>query len=60
MFVFFMCYRFNITVLERGLCQSLHVLGGTNNYDVITVDETTAIIIQVPEMKTPCKLIHYC
>ncbi|XP_076007238.1 protein shortage in chiasmata 1 ortholog [Genypterus blacodes] len=37
---------FNITVLERSHCPSLQRLGGTHNYPVITVDESTAIIIQ--------------
>ncbi|XP_069379560.1 protein shortage in chiasmata 1 ortholog [Paralichthys olivaceus] len=38
--------EFNITVLERSHCPSLQMLGGTHNYAVITVDESTAIIIQ--------------
>ncbi|XP_037632604.1 protein shortage in chiasmata 1 ortholog isoform X2 [Sebastes umbrosus] len=37
---------FNITVLERSHCPSLQMLGGTHHYAVITVDESTAIIIQ--------------
>ncbi|XP_059192347.1 protein shortage in chiasmata 1 ortholog isoform X2 [Centropristis striata] len=37
---------FNITVLERSYCPSLQILGGTHHYAVITVDESTAIIIQ--------------
>ncbi|XP_070759887.1 protein shortage in chiasmata 1 ortholog [Enoplosus armatus] len=37
---------FNITVLERSHCPSLQMLGGTHQYAVITVDESTAIIIQ--------------
>ncbi|XP_070689528.1 protein shortage in chiasmata 1 ortholog [Pempheris klunzingeri] len=37
---------FNITVLERSHCPSLQMLGGTHHYTVITVDESTAIIIQ--------------
>ncbi|KAK2901796.1 hypothetical protein Q8A73_011542 [Channa argus] len=37
---------FNITVLERTHCPSLKMLGGTHYYAVITVDESTAIIIQ--------------
>ncbi|KAF7663478.1 hypothetical protein LDENG_00210560 [Lucifuga dentata] len=37
---------FNITVLERRHCPSLQILGGTHHYAVITVDESTAIIIQ--------------
>ncbi|XP_044051343.1 protein shortage in chiasmata 1 ortholog [Siniperca chuatsi] len=37
---------FNITVLERSHCPSLQMLGGTHRYVVITVDESTAIIIQ--------------
>ena len=42
------CYRCNITVLERSHCPSLQMLGGTHQYAVITVDECTAIVIQVP------------
>ncbi|KAM9858575.1 protein shortage in chiasmata 1 ortholog [Aulostomus maculatus] len=38
--------EFNITVLERCHCPSLQMLGGTHHYCVITVDESTAIIIQ--------------
>ncbi|XP_060927905.1 protein shortage in chiasmata 1 ortholog [Limanda limanda] len=38
--------KFNITVLERSHCPSLQMLGGTHHYAVITVDESTAIIIQ--------------
>lgn len=41
------CFSFNITVLERSHCASLHLLGGTHHYAVITVDEKTAVIIQV-------------
>ncbi|KAI3372610.1 hypothetical protein L3Q82_023088, partial [Scortum barcoo] len=37
---------FNITVMERSYCPSLQMLGGTHQYAVITVDESTAIIIQ--------------
>ncbi|XP_026176904.1 protein shortage in chiasmata 1 ortholog [Mastacembelus armatus] len=37
---------FNITVLERSHCSSLQMFGGTSHYTVITVDESTAIIIQ--------------
>ncbi|XP_077416325.1 protein shortage in chiasmata 1 ortholog [Vanacampus margaritifer] len=37
---------FNITLLERSHCPSLQMLGGTNHYSVITVDESTAIIVQ--------------
>ncbi|XP_071339672.1 protein shortage in chiasmata 1 ortholog isoform X2 [Trachinotus anak] len=37
---------FNINVLERSHCSSLQMLGGTHHYAVITVDESTAIIIQ--------------
>ncbi|XP_071402352.1 protein shortage in chiasmata 1 ortholog [Centroberyx affinis] len=40
---------FNITVLERSHCPSLQMLGGTHHYAVITVDESTAIIIQKQE-----------
>nr|XP_033475528.1 protein shortage in chiasmata 1 ortholog [Epinephelus lanceolatus] len=37
---------FNITVLERSHRPSLQMLGGTDHYAVITVDESTAILIQ--------------
>ncbi|XP_065818117.1 protein shortage in chiasmata 1 ortholog [Labrus bergylta] len=37
---------FNITVLERSHCPSLQMLGGTHQYTVITVNESTAIIVQ--------------
>uniref|UniRef100_A0AAQ5WVV6 Protein shortage in chiasmata 1 ortholog n=1 Tax=Amphiprion ocellaris TaxID=80972 RepID=A0AAQ5WVV6_AMPOC len=37
---------FNITVLERPACPTLQMLGGIHCYSVITVDESTAIIIQ--------------
>ncbi|XP_041643349.1 protein shortage in chiasmata 1 ortholog [Cheilinus undulatus] len=37
---------FNITVLERSHCPSLQMLGGTHQYAVITVNESTAIVIQ--------------
>nr|XP_020444213.1 uncharacterized protein C9orf84 homolog isoform X2 [Monopterus albus] len=37
---------FNITVLEKSHCTSLQMLGGTDHYSVITVDESTAVIIQ--------------
>ncbi|KAM7019117.1 protein shortage in chiasmata 1 ortholog [Tautogolabrus adspersus] len=37
---------FNITVLERSPCPSLQMLGGTHQYAVITVNESTAIIVQ--------------
>ncbi|XP_028313679.1 protein shortage in chiasmata 1 ortholog isoform X2 [Gouania willdenowi] len=37
---------YNVTVLERSYCPSLQMLGSTNNYSVVTVDESTAIIIQ--------------
>uniref|UniRef100_A0A3B4VK97 Shortage in chiasmata 1 n=1 Tax=Seriola dumerili TaxID=41447 RepID=A0A3B4VK97_SERDU len=37
---------FNITVLERSHCPSLQMLGGTHHYAVITVDESSAIVIQ--------------
>ncbi|XP_058492394.1 protein shortage in chiasmata 1 ortholog isoform X2 [Solea solea] len=38
--------EFNITVLERSHCPSLQILGGTQHYSVVTVDESTAIIVQ--------------
>ncbi|XP_057700683.1 protein shortage in chiasmata 1 ortholog isoform X4 [Corythoichthys intestinalis] len=37
---------FNITLLERRHCMSLQLLGITNPFSVITVDESTAIVIQ--------------
>lgn len=37
---------FNITVMERNHSMSLQMLGGTQQYTVITVDECTAIVIQ--------------
>ncbi|XP_030274242.1 protein shortage in chiasmata 1 ortholog isoform X4 [Sparus aurata] len=40
---------FNITMLERSHCPSLQMLGGTHHYTVITVDESTAVIIQQEE-----------
>ncbi|XP_019741086.1 uncharacterized protein C9orf84-like [Hippocampus comes] len=33
-------------LLERSHCPSLQMLGRTNHYSVITVDESTAIIVQ--------------
>lgn len=42
-----LCCRCNMTVLERSHSQSLQMLGGTHHYAVITVDESTAVIIQV-------------
>lgn len=36
-------------MLERSHCPSLQMLGGTHHYTVITVDESTAVIIQVPD-----------
>uniref|UniRef100_A0A4W6ECT2 Shortage in chiasmata 1 n=1 Tax=Lates calcarifer TaxID=8187 RepID=A0A4W6ECT2_LATCA len=40
---------FNMTVLERSHCPSLQMLGGAHHYTVITVDESTGIIIQEQE-----------
>ncbi|KAJ8006029.1 hypothetical protein DPEC_G00124010 [Dallia pectoralis] len=37
---------YNVTVLERSHSQSLQMLGGTHHYAVVTVDESTAVIIQ--------------
>ncbi|XP_027133830.1 protein shortage in chiasmata 1 ortholog isoform X2 [Larimichthys crocea] len=37
---------YNITLLERSHCPSLQKVGGTHHYSVITVDESTAVIIQ--------------
>ncbi|XP_061622988.1 protein shortage in chiasmata 1 ortholog isoform X2 [Phyllopteryx taeniolatus] len=37
---------FNITLLARSHCPTLQRLGGTNNYSVITVDESTVIVVQ--------------
>ncbi|XP_056233081.1 protein shortage in chiasmata 1 ortholog isoform X2 [Seriola aureovittata] len=47
---------FNITVLERSHCPSLQMLGGTHHYAVITVDESSAIVIQY----SCCWLILHC
>ncbi|AWP07461.1 Hypothetical protein SMAX5B_010343 [Scophthalmus maximus] len=41
--------EFNMTVLERSLCPSMQMLGGSHHYAVITVDESTAIVIQEQE-----------
>ncbi|XP_062418176.1 protein shortage in chiasmata 1 ortholog [Pungitius pungitius] len=40
---------FDIMVVERSHSPSLQMLGGTHHYAVITVDESTAIIIQEEE-----------
>ncbi|KAM6930973.1 LOW QUALITY PROTEIN: protein shortage in chiasmata 1 ortholog [Xenentodon cancila] len=40
---------FNVTVLERNHCPTLQMLGGIQNYEVITVDESTAIVFQVED-----------
>ncbi|KAM4745902.1 protein shortage in chiasmata 1 ortholog [Anableps anableps] len=37
---------FSVAVMERSHCLTLQKLGGIHNYAVITVDESTAIIIQ--------------
>ncbi|KAJ8285467.1 hypothetical protein GJAV_G00027130 [Gymnothorax javanicus] len=37
---------YNMTVLERDYPHSLKMLGGTSRYFVITVDESTAVLIQ--------------
>ncbi|XP_024131425.1 protein shortage in chiasmata 1 ortholog [Oryzias melastigma] len=37
---------FNVAVVERSPHPSLQMLGGTHNYAVITVDESTAVVIQ--------------
>ncbi|XP_054630327.1 protein shortage in chiasmata 1 ortholog isoform X2 [Dunckerocampus dactyliophorus] len=37
---------FNVSVLERSHCPSLQMLGGTDHYAVITVDEHTAVMVQ--------------
>lgn len=39
--------RFNITVVERRHCSTLQMLGGIHHYAVLTVDESTCIVIQV-------------
>ncbi|XP_006803946.2 protein shortage in chiasmata 1 ortholog [Neolamprologus brichardi] len=41
--------EFNVMVLERSHCPSLKRLGGIHNYTLITVDESTAIVIQLQE-----------
>lgn len=40
-------FRFNITVVERRHCPTLQMLGGTHRYAVLTVDESSCIVIQV-------------
>lgn len=47
------CCRFNITVVERSHCPSLQMLGGTHHYAVITVDERTAVVVQVTGTEIP-------
>ncbi|XP_056889972.1 protein shortage in chiasmata 1 ortholog isoform X2 [Takifugu flavidus] len=37
---------FNITVVERRHCPTLQMLGGTHRYAVLTVDESSCIVIQ--------------
>ncbi|XP_019907735.2 protein shortage in chiasmata 1 ortholog isoform X2 [Esox lucius] len=44
---------YNITVLERSHSPSLQILGGTHHYGVVTVDESTAVIIQ--ELEELCQ-----
>ncbi|XP_035234761.1 protein shortage in chiasmata 1 ortholog isoform X2 [Anguilla anguilla] len=44
---------YNMTVLERDFPHSLKMLGGTSRYCVITVDESTAVLIQeLEELET--------
>lgn len=50
---FVLSFRFNMTLLERRHSPSLQTLGGTHYYAVITVDESTAIVIQVPGSGVP-------
>jgi len=42
-----LCESFDITMMERSHCPALQMLGGTQHYAAITVDESTVIIIQV-------------
>lgn len=39
--------RFNVTVVERRHCYTLEMLGGIHRYAVLTVNESTCIVIQV-------------
>lgn len=43
-------YRYNITFIERKCCEALQFFGSTDRYIVMTVDECTAIVIQVKNM----------
>lgn len=39
--------RYNITLIERNCCEALNYFGGTEHYVVMTIDECTAIVMQV-------------
>ncbi|KAK0143450.1 hypothetical protein N1851_018425 [Merluccius polli] len=41
--------RYSISVLERSYSPALQMLGGTHHYAVVTVDESTAVVIQEQE-----------
>lgn len=51
-----MSCSFNITVVERRHSPALQMLGGIHHYAVLTVDESTCIVIQV--IPQPHKYIH--
>lgn len=38
---------YNITLVERSCCESLKLFGSTERYVVVTVDEHTAVVVQV-------------
>lgn len=40
-------YSYNITLVERCCSESLKLFGGTEHYVVMTIDEHTAVILQV-------------
>ena len=40
-------YRYNITLVERCCSESLKLFGGTECYVVVTIDEHTAVMLQV-------------
>lgn len=48
-----------MTLLERIHSPSLQQLGPKNLYDIITVDENTAILLQVTYRDTPGDVTYY-
>lgn len=40
-------YSYNITLVERCCSEALKLFGGTERYVVVTIDEHTAVILQV-------------